>query len=44
MSGKLLYTAVYSPQKYTTLTPTFDPEILEKMDFEYIDRTSNLAF
>ena len=30
MSGKLLYTAVYNPQEYTTLTPTFDPKILDK--------------
>ena len=41
---KLPYTAVYNPQEYTTLTPTFDPKILEKMDFGYIDRTSNSAF
>ena len=33
MSGKLPYTAVYNPQEYTTLTPTFDPKILEKNGF-----------
>ena len=40
----LPYTAVYNPQEYTTRTPTFDPKILEKMDFGYIDPTSNSAF
>ena len=35
----LPYTAVYNPQKYTTRTPTFDPKILEKMDFVSIDLT-----
>ena len=41
---KLLYTALYNPQEYTTHTLTFDPKILEKMDFGYIDCTSNSAF
>ena len=47
LPGPLLlipYTALYNPQEYTTRTPTFDPKILEKMDFGYIDRTSNSAF
>ena len=38
------YTAEYNPQEYTTRTPTFDPKILEKMDFLSIDRTPNSAF
>ena len=38
------YTAEYNPQEYTTRTPTFDPKILEKMDFVSIDRTPNSAF
>ena len=37
------YTAVYYPQEYTTPTPTFDPKILEKMDFGCFDRTPNSA-
>ena len=40
----LPYTAEYNPQEYTTRTPTFDPKILEKMDFLSIDRTPNSAF
>ena len=38
------YTAEYNPQEYTTRIPTFDPKILEKMDFVSIDRTPNSAF
>ena len=38
------YTAEYNPQEYKTSTPTFDPKILEKMDFVSIDRTPNSAF
>ena len=43
-SCEIPYTAEYNPQEYTTRTPTFDPKILEKMDFVSIDRTPNLAF
>ena len=38
------YTAEYNPQEYKTRTPTFDPKILEKMDFVSIHRTPNSAF
>ena len=38
------YTAEYNPQEYTTRIPTFDPKILEKMDFVSIDCTPNSAF
>ena len=40
----LPYTAEYNPQEYKTRTPTFDPKILEKMDFVSIDRTPNSSF
>ena len=42
--GDIPYTAEYNPQEYKTRTPTFDPKILEKMDFISIDRTPNSAF
>ena len=35
------YTAEYNLQEYKIRTPTFDPKILEKMDFVSIDRTPN---
>ena len=44
LSSELPYTAEYNPQEYKTRTPTFDPKILEKMDFVSIDRTPNSAF